>query len=118
MTTRAPNRRTRRLIHHATAAVALALFAACSDGNPTSVQPELKVNAVVSTSQLRSALLTAVGSPPFASGSANYNGGLSLNMWATVLDRNGLVVAVVFTGSAEGDQWPGSRIISAQKANT
>lgn len=118
MTTRVPTHRTGRLIHHATAAVALALLAACSDSNPTTVPPELKVNAVVSTSQLRSALLTAVGSPPFASSSPSYNGGLSLNMWATVLDRNGLVVAVVFTGPAEGDQWPGSRIISAQKANT
>jgi uncharacterized protein GlcG (DUF336 family) len=39
-------------------------------------------------------------------------------MWATVIDRSGVVVAVVFTGVTEGDQWPGSRIISAQKANT
>src|SRR6185312_8931119 len=30
----------------------------------------------------------------------------------------GIVVAVVFTGEAMGDQWPGSRVIAAQKANT
>jgi uncharacterized protein GlcG (DUF336 family) len=46
------------------------------------------------------------------------NGGLGFEMWATILDRNGEVVEVVFSGEQRGDQWPGSRVISAQKANT
>ena len=46
------------------------------------------------------------------------NGGLNLDMWGTVVDRTGVVCAVVFTGSSVGAQWPGSRVISAQKANT
>jgi len=46
------------------------------------------------------------------------NGGLSFNMWATVVNRDGIVCAVVFTGVDRGSQWPGSRVISAQKANT
>ena len=46
------------------------------------------------------------------------NGGFGLNMWATVVDRDGIVKAVAFSGNDRGDQWPGSRIISAQKANT
>ena len=46
------------------------------------------------------------------------NGGLGFDMWATILDRDGRVVDVVFTGDNRGDQWPGSRVISAQKANT
>ncbi|MDJ0863738.1 MAG: heme-binding protein [Gammaproteobacteria bacterium] len=46
------------------------------------------------------------------------NGGFGLNMWATVVDRDGVVKAVVFSGDDRGDQWPGSRVISAQKANT
>jgi uncharacterized protein GlcG (DUF336 family) len=46
------------------------------------------------------------------------NGGFNLNMWATVVNRDGVVCAVAFTGSSRGDQWPGSRVISAQKANT
>lgn len=46
------------------------------------------------------------------------NGGLNLDMWATIVDRSGVVCAVAFSGEAVGDQWPGSRIISAQKANT
>jgi uncharacterized protein GlcG (DUF336 family) len=46
------------------------------------------------------------------------NGGFALNMWATIVNRDGEVVAVAFSGNDRGDQWPGSRVISAQKANT
>jgi uncharacterized protein GlcG (DUF336 family) len=49
---------------------------------------------------------------------AQSNGGFGLNMWATVVNRDGVVCAVAFTGAGRGDQWPGSRVISAQKANT
>jgi len=46
------------------------------------------------------------------------NGGIDLNMWATIVDRDGTVCAVTFSGKDRGDQFPGSRVISAQKANT
>jgi uncharacterized protein GlcG (DUF336 family) len=46
------------------------------------------------------------------------NKGFGLDMWATVVDRSGIVRAIAFTGLKEGDQWPASRVISAQKANT
>jgi uncharacterized protein GlcG (DUF336 family) len=46
------------------------------------------------------------------------NGGFGLHMWATVVNRDGIVCAVAFTGADRGSQWPGSRVISAQKANT
>lgn len=46
------------------------------------------------------------------------NGGFDLQMWAALVDRDGVVRAVVFSGEARGDQWPGSRVIAAQKANT
>lgn len=46
------------------------------------------------------------------------NGGLNLDMWGTIVDRAGTVCAVAYTGDEVGSQWPGSRIISAQKANT
>lgn len=59
--------------------------------------------------QLRAQLRIAQGTP---------NGGFGLNMWATVVNRDGVVCAVAFTGDNRGDQWPGSRVISAQKANT
>ena len=44
------------------------------------------------------------------------NGGLFKPnaMWATLVDRSGVVCAV----AQSGDAWPGSRVISAQKAST
>ena len=62
-----------------------------------------------SQSALRAALVDATHA---------MNGGFGLNMWATVVNRDGVVCAVAFTGNNRGDQWPGSRVISAQKANT
>jgi len=44
--------------------------------------------------------------------------GLDFQMWATIVDRDGIVCAVAFSGADRGAQWPGSRVISAQKANT
>jgi uncharacterized protein GlcG (DUF336 family) len=63
------------------------------------------------------ALQTALKSVAPAASKA-VNGGLNFNMWATVVNRDGIVCAVVFTGADRGSEWPGSRVISAQKANT
>lgn len=49
---------------------------------------------------------------------AGGNAGLGNDMWGTIVDRDGVVCAVAFTGDNRGGQWPGSRVISAQKANT
>lgn len=46
------------------------------------------------------------------------NGGLDNNEWAAVVNRQGIVCAVVFSGNTVDDQWPGSRAIAAEKANT
>jgi uncharacterized protein GlcG (DUF336 family) len=102
-----------RRLHAVPVAALCALFAAgCSDDNsPT--EPEVQAITVAhflpSHDALRAALQDVV---------AEQNGGLGFQMWATILDRNGKVVDVVFSGEQRGDQWPGSRVISAQKANT
>jgi uncharacterized protein GlcG (DUF336 family) len=44
--------------------------------------------------------------------------GLNNHMWATIVDRDGVVCSVAFSGKSRDSQWPGSRIIAAQKANT
>src|SRR5947209_9282116 len=44
--------------------------------------------------------------------------GLNNNMWAAIVNRDGIVCAVAFSGANRGAQWMGSRVISAQKANT
>jgi uncharacterized protein GlcG (DUF336 family) len=65
--------------------------------------------ALPSQAQLKAALVAA---------RQQANGGFSLDMWGTVVNREGIVCAVAFTGAYGGAQWPGSRVISAQKANT
>lgn len=68
----------------------------------------------ISYAQLQSAANNALASAS--------TGGLGLNMWATFVDETGKVCAVVNTGVkgalAGNSQWLGSRVISAQKANT
>ena len=66
-------------------------------------------NGLPSHGALRTALEAARAQP---------NGGFNLDMWGTVVNRDGVVCAVAYTGDNRGDQWPGSRVISAQKANT
>ena len=66
-------------------------------------------NGLPDHATLRSALITAV---------AAESSGLNNQMWATIVDRDGIVCAVAFSGADRGAQWPGSRVISAQKANT
>ena len=48
---------------------------------------------------------------------AQNNGGFGLPMWATIVSREAIVCIVTRSG-ALGAEWPGSRVISAQKANT
>jgi uncharacterized protein GlcG (DUF336 family) len=50
---------------------------------------------------------------------AAFGAGLGNNMWATVVDTHGVVCLVVKTGGGSVESiWLGSRVISAQKANT
>jgi uncharacterized protein GlcG (DUF336 family) len=86
--------------------VATSVFMAKMPGQATS---ELACFSMPSFSQVKQALADA---------QSEANGGFGLNMWATIVNRDGIVCEVVFTGSDRGDQWPGSRVISAQKANT
>jgi len=58
---------------------------------------------------LKSALIAAVQTE---------TSGLDFQMWGTIVNRDGVVCAVAFSGANRGSQWPGSRVIAAQKANT
>jgi uncharacterized protein GlcG (DUF336 family) len=46
------------------------------------------------------------------------NGGLDNNEWAALVNRDGAICAIAFSGGKPDDQWPGSRAIAAEKANT
>jgi len=76
--------------------------------NSVRAQP---VDCPVTFTELENAL-TAVA-PDFTEG----NGGLKNNMWATVVNREGIVCNVTRTDELNA-QWPLSRAISAQKAHT
>jgi uncharacterized protein GlcG (DUF336 family) len=62
--------------------------------------------------KLKSALTDAVKQ------GAGANSGLGNQEWGTVVNRDGIVCAIVFTGPNRAAEWPGSRLISAEKANT
>jgi uncharacterized protein GlcG (DUF336 family) len=84
-------------------ALTLSISSARADDGPNNCRN------LPSQSALKAALITATA----AEGS-----GLNNQMWGTIVDRDGVVCAVAFSGSDRGAQWPGSRVISAQKANT
>jgi uncharacterized protein GlcG (DUF336 family) len=100
-----------------TAALALGVLtgapAGAASANDADSDPGADVQAACkqlpSHAQLHAALAAA---------RAQSNGGFNLDMWGTVVNRDGVVCAVAFTGSDRGAQWPGSRVISSQKANT
>jgi uncharacterized protein GlcG (DUF336 family) len=97
------------------AGLAVSLAACGDDITNVTGPPTFTPNPIVTQAGLQAALTSALSST---------NGGLDFPMWATVVDRAGVVVAVVHGGTvahpdtAVDDQWLGSRAISAQKANT
>lgn len=91
------------------ALAAVSLTAAANNGAEPQNGASSRCAALPAYAQLKAALIAA---------RQQDNGGFDLDMWGTVVDRDGIVCAVAFTGDNRGSQWPGSRVISAQKANT
>jgi uncharacterized protein GlcG (DUF336 family) len=69
-------------------------------------------NALPDHTKLKAALQAVVKQ------GADVNSGMGNQEWATVVNRDGIVCAVVYSGPDRGAQWPGSRLISAEKAST
>jgi uncharacterized protein GlcG (DUF336 family) len=90
-------------------ALAGSLVTAISVAPPAHLSPPALQQALPDHSRVTAALREVV---------AESNGGFGLQMWATLVDRDGTVQVVAMSGEKRGDQWPGSRVISAQKANT
>jgi uncharacterized protein GlcG (DUF336 family) len=89
-------------------ALSLATAAAVATNGDNGVS-DPRCNGLPTHAQLKNALEFA---------RSQSNGGFNLDMWGTVVNRDGIVCEVAFTGANRGSQWPGSRVISAQKANT
>src|SRR5438552_4876917 len=94
-------------------AVILVVAVACALAASSAMQNTDEQGFSCSNLPNSSALKNAI-----ASATAAETSGLNNQMWATVVDRDGVVCAVAFSGVNRGAQWPGSRVISAQKANT
>lgn len=91
------------------ASYSIAAMAANGPQSSSNNQSSSRCAELPGYSQVQAALLSA---------RQQANGGFDLDMWVTLVDRDGIVCVVAFTGSDRGSQWPGSRVISAQKANT
>jgi len=95
-------------IHHFLVSGAIGLGVSLAAGS--SLAAPAACTGLPSQADLQSALDTAV---------AQSNGGLGFNMWATIVANDGTVCAVARdSGTSLTSQWLGSRVISAQKANT
>jgi uncharacterized protein GlcG (DUF336 family) len=99
---------------HQATVVLLALAGAAAGaygqaGNPAATARANNCAALPKYAALKAALASAT--------SAEMSG-LNNQMWATIVDRDGVVCAVAYSGANRAAQWPGSRVISAQKANT
>ena len=95
---------------HLLASTASMAVAALVAGSAMAAEPKFNSKGLPTHAELATALKAVV--------SAGTNGVFGLNMWATIVNRDGEVSTVAFSGNDRGDQWPGSRVISAQKANT
>jgi uncharacterized protein GlcG (DUF336 family) len=84
-------------------------FAGATNGWAQAPPPPATCGDLPGFAQLKNALDAAVLAE---------TSGLNLHMWATIVDRSGIVCAVAFSGTNRAAQWPASRVISAQKANT
>jgi hypothetical protein len=96
-----------RLLYRAALAVALICFTSVLSADDKGGNNGCK--SLPGYSQLKAALAAAT---------ATETSGLNNQMWGTIIDKDGIVCAVAFTGVNRFAQWPGSRVISAQKANT
>jgi uncharacterized protein GlcG (DUF336 family) len=79
---------------------------------PCGAQQKADCSALPDAARLRTVLQSVVKE------GASKNGGLGNQEWAAEVNRDGIVCAIVFSGASRGDQWPGSRIIAGEKANT
>ena len=79
---------------------------------PAFAQTKPNCDGLPSAEQLRTVLQSVVKE------GASKNGGMGNQEWAVIVNRDGIGCDVVFSGNNRGDEWPGSRVIAASKANT
>jgi len=100
---------------HATRTLALALTVITSVALTSTLvrsQTPQGCKGLPDHNQLRTVLQTVVKQ------GQQQNGGMGNQEWAVIVDRDGIGCAVAFSGDNRSQEWPGSRMIAAEKANT
>lgn len=97
---------------HSTVRVSIASLVAFAAAVPMLAQSKPNCTGLPDAGRLKQVVQSIV-----KQGSAK-NGGMGNQEWATVVNRDGVVCAIIFSGTTRSDEWPGSRVISAEKANT
>lgn len=95
----------RKLLVTGTAIAALA-------GLPCVAQAKPDCSGLPDASTLKSAVQAVVKE------GSQKNGGMGNQEWAVIVNRDGIGCDVVFSGENRSQEWPGSRVIAASKANT
>jgi uncharacterized protein GlcG (DUF336 family) len=115
-TTHQENMRSNLMLAAVLCSAAMATTAAHADAQQWAHGDEQQCEGYTNAAAVQAALSTAVRTV------SAYGAGLGNHMWATVVDANGVVCLVVNTGGGGAGSvesiWLGSRVISAQKANT
>lgn len=79
---------------------------------PAFAQSRPDCSSLPNANTLRTALQSVVKQGP------SKNGGMGNQEWAVIVNHDGVGCAVVFSGTSRSQEWPGSRVIAASKANT
>jgi uncharacterized protein GlcG (DUF336 family) len=98
-------------------AAAAALGALCLSAGAALAQAQPTTGPASNCPVTRDQLATALKAAVKPSGGPS-NGGLDNHEWAAIVNRDGNVCAIVFSGAKWQDQWLGSRPIAVEKANT
>ncbi len=94
------------------AIVALVAAGATAFSAETAPKPAADCAGLPEHAKLRAALQAIIRQ------GKNANTGLGNQEWVAVANRDGVICAVAFSGPDRGAQWPGSRVIAAEKAFT
>jgi hypothetical protein len=85
-------------------------FALCTSS--VLAQPKANCAGLPDANTVRSTLQSVVKQ------GAEKNGGMGNQEWAVIVNRDGIACDVVYSGTSRSQEWPGSRVIAASKANT
>jgi uncharacterized protein GlcG (DUF336 family) len=92
--------------------ITILLLAAAAWSQAQQVKPKASCAGLPDHTQLRAAMQAVMKL------GKDKTTGLGNPRWGAIVNRDGIVCSVAFSGETRADQWPGSRAIAAEKANT